>query len=133
MTDLYGSQGDTIAQSAFVWSSTMEVKLLGANANLAGTVKLGHFTVSSLQGFDASGAITISNLMKAVHTTIDLKNQNRTGFNLTSAVVNHSIAQQMSSAIDTTTLTEAALFGGEVIAFAIIEKPFTSISTGAAA
>lgn len=35
--------------------------------------------------------------------------------------------------MDTTTLTEAAVFGGEVIAFAIIEKPFTSISTGSAA
>lgn len=48
MGDLYGSQGDTIAQNAFIWSSTAKFQLLGANANLCGTVKLGHFTLSSL-------------------------------------------------------------------------------------
>lgn len=93
MTDIYGSQGDTIAQSAFVWASSMEFNLLGANANLSGTVKLGHFTVSSLQGFDAAGAISVNNLMKAVHTTVDLKALDKASFSLTSAVVNHSIAQ----------------------------------------
>jgi hypothetical protein len=77
MASIYGSQGDTISDGAFVWASRLDVHLLGAGANASGTARLGHFTLSSLYERDAVSSITTNDLLRAVHTTIDLKSTPR--------------------------------------------------------
>lgn len=127
MSDIYGSQGDTIGESAFIWASNMRISLLGANATKSGTIKLGHFTLSSMFDRDVLNTIAINDLNMAVHTTIPIKD-NAT-FNLHSGIVNHDLANTLSRKIDVTSSVEEMDMGGEVIAFAIIQRPFTSLET----
>ena len=128
MAQIYGSQGDTIAESSFVWASKITFNLLGTTANTSGVVKIGHFTVSSLYDRDSTTNISLQDLNKAVDTQIPLKKTSK--FTLTSAIVNHSIANSLNKSVVASGHAEEFDLGAEIIAFAIVEKPFTDLSTG---
>lgn len=113
MASLYGSQGDTIAENSFIWASRMNITLSGPNANAAGTVKLGSFTVSSLLTRDVTSAISISDLMKAVTYELDVKK--KAEFTLQAGVVNHSVASSMYRVSDVTNYTEDSDLGAEIV------------------
>lgn len=90
---MYGSQGDTIAENAFIWASEIKFHMQGPQANRSGVVRLGHVTLNSLFERDQGSAISLNDLLKSTHTTIPI--QNRVDFTLNSAVVNHDIVNQM--------------------------------------
>lgn len=127
MSQVFGSQGESISENAFTWASQLEVTMLAPHANSSGTVRLGHFTVSSLFTRDAVTSVSINDLLKAVHTTLEVKKVAK--FTLQSAVVNHDIAGSLNRRV-VATQVEEEIFGAEVIAFAIVEKPFTSTLGG---
>jgi hypothetical protein len=53
MSDLYGSQGENIASSAFIWASEMEVVPIANAASYAGEVRTGYLPYSTF--FDEAG------------------------------------------------------------------------------
>jgi len=101
MSALYGSQGDTIAENAFIWSQKATFSMLGPEANASGVVHLGHFTLSSLISKDVLDNISVTDLFKSVHTKISVAKSK--SFYLHNFVINHGIANAMNRTVDATT------------------------------
>lgn len=101
-------------------------------ANASGIIKLGHVTLGSLADLSNPATLTINELMKCVHTTIPITG-NRKSFTLYSAVINHGIANVLNKSIQQSTITTdkiSEVFAQEMVAFAIIESPYRSITGG---
>lgn len=128
MSSIYGSQGDTIAETAFVWATRLDIQLRAPSANAAGTIHTGYFTLSSLLTRDKNTQININQLMQSVTKSIDIKK--RAGITLYNSVVNHSIASNLDM-IASPEFTEEKDLGEEYVVFAIIERPFTSLTSAA--
>lgn len=133
MSSIYGSQGSSIAENVLIWASQLDISLEGPSACRAGTVKIGHFNIGSL--YDRNGAtdtaLSVNDLMKSVTHVIDLKNT--ANFSLSSAIVNHSLANNLQTQISSTVLgtqAENQNLAGEYVTFAIIENAFQNLTTG---
>jgi hypothetical protein len=97
MSGIYGSQGDTIAETAFIWAGQLDFTLNAPLATASGTIRLGHITLNSFFERDGLTTITVNDLLKSVHTTMSLKNNPK--FSLISAVVNHELVNALSTQI----------------------------------
>lgn len=94
-------------------------------ANRAGQVKIGYIQFNSFFERDQAATLSINDLMKSSIKTVSLQKTNK--FSLKAGVVNHELVNALGNVFTTANLSEQKDLGGEVIAFAIIEKPFVAI------
>lgn len=95
-----------------------------------GTVTYGCLPISS--AWDVNTALTtftVNNLLKAcIGKPIDLKSTSEVI--LDGAMVDNSLASNMRREFDATGNSNIELLGNEIISFAIIDRPFTDVTTG---
>lgn len=118
MSTLYGSQGDTFAENAFIWASRASFTLEAPEATCAGKIHTGFFPLSSLVDKVSASSVSIAQLRQSTTNSIDIKQKTR--FDLTVGVVNHSLVNTLLSKHTTDDFT----FASEIVAFAIVENGF---------
>lgn len=98
MSGVYGSQGDTIGESAMIWASKLKLAIEAPAALVSGAVTYGITTYGSIVKRDESNPITINDLMRtATHTRRFAPNSMTV--DLQSAVVNHDLVSNLNSNI----------------------------------
>jgi len=93
MSDIYGSQGTSIANNAFIWASELSMILEAPRADVSGSVSYGHFPLSSLVARDSVAELTLNDMRKSV-TGVHSFTESPT-ITLSCAVVNHEIVNRM--------------------------------------
>lgn len=65
MLDVYGSDGDTLTNSAFVWSSALQFTMISQSVGATGVAHCGSITHASLSMEDGNPAsFTVDDLIK---------------------------------------------------------------------
>lgn len=129
MSGLFGSQGDTIGENAFTWASQLVMNINVPAANLTGTVSYGYITLNSLHARDDVAAISINDLLRTSTRTVAIT-PNTKSVTLSAGVVNHDIVSYMNVNVGLSGGLEMNVFGGEVVAYAIIHRPGQNITAG---
>jgi len=90
LSTLYGSQGETIGESAAIWASRLNFQIQAPAASISGIVYHGMMTYASMALRDVSFPIATSDLIRTATRQQKLRVDNPV-FSMQSAVVNHEV------------------------------------------